>query len=67
MADKVKAYFKTGQTIPINDYGLMGNPEVGRFLCYGITQTDVDDGRGSGVIVRNLSVSVNYTEAYTLV
>jgi hypothetical protein len=67
LRDKVIPYFLPSQTIPIYDYDTAGHPAVGRVLCLSWNQADVDDGQVSGVMVRNLTVALTHTEAFTLV
>lgn len=67
LRDKVIPYFLPNQAIPVRDYDAVGMPEIASVLCLSWQQAAVDDGRLSGVMVRNLSVEVTYTEAFTVV
>jgi hypothetical protein len=65
LRDKAGAYLQPGQMIPLRDYGAVGTPVIGALECLGLSETSVDDGLTTGLMVRALSVDIAYTEAFT--
>lgn len=64
--DLVAGYLQEGQTIPLRNYGVSGNPLLGAIAVGATTSVDTDTGLESGVIVRVLSTELVSSTAWTV-